>query len=250
MALPPQGLAGLVECELRKPQAPRAFMVLSDGAPYWVKQVQERGMLLRLRKGSATALLANELQALKMMKARGLMVPELALEGPAYMVTRDAGATCDRLLRGDALPEDAKVELLLRAVRAVLALHHGAAAHGGLHLRNICDKDGVIRFIDLEKAIAQNADMEAQAYDLRVLVFSVFAVLPYRYDLAKIVLDTYRQEAPEQVVETARAWARAHWWMAPLVRPLKWHENRFKPRREYRQYNALAPALKVLSGTG
>ncbi len=241
-----QGLQEAVQAAIGRPSAPRVQSIEVGGRKYWIKQVQERGLLLRLRKGPAATLLKDEHDNIRSMFDRALPVPEIALSGETYFATCDVGRPVDEILRDTGTSSHDRQQLLEQVAHAVAALHSKSAAHGGLHLRNICLGDTGLSFIDLEKSVPQNATLSDMAYDLRVLVFSVFAVLPGSHSLARHVLSVYRQTAPPGIADLARDWCRSHWWLKHLAAPLRWHEDRFRPDRTYRQYGAVAPALAVL----
>ena len=224
------------------PDAPRTQRLPCAGQVFWLKILKERGVLLRWRKGSAQALMQHEVDAFDSLRARGLPVPQIVLRRPGYFVLSDAGPDLDTQL-GD--PAN-RAPRLATAALALADLHHAGAAHGGAHLRNMCLKDDRISFIDLEGAIVQNAPLTAQAYDLRVLIFSVFASFPGDRALAKATLAAYAHGTDGRVVAAARDWAVRHQYLATLVTPLKWHEDRFRPARAYRQYGAVPDALKLL----
>ncbi len=241
---PPEGLAGLVAEKLAAGAAPRMQQIVFQGERYWVKRAGHRGWFLRMSKGPAERLLAGERAALRKMEARGIPVPQLVLEGPGYLVTRHVGRTAERLLQ--VMPAR-QPELASQIAAAIARLHRCGAAHGGAHLRNICLADGQVSFIDLEKAQAENAVLTAQAYDLRVLIFSAFAAFPERPELARALLQSYGESRPPAgVIAAARAWSRRHRWLAGATWPLRWHERRYRPERRYRQYGAVPPALRLL----
>lgn len=234
----------LLECDT----APRVQAVLLHGKKYWLKKTQARGILLGLRKGGAKHLLETERTAIHVMANRGLPVAPIVLEGENYFVSGDVGIPVDQALAERAPDANAQQALVERVSVAVADLHRANAAHGGLHLRNICLQGTQVSFIDLEKACPKNASLKARSYDLRVLLFSVFAAFPGRADLASTLLDTYRYALPaQQEFRMAQSWARDHKWLIKATFPLRWHEAHFRPDRTYRQYSALPEAIEMLS---
>ncbi len=236
-------LRALAEAACARPDAPRVSRLEQGGQVYWLKIRKERGLLLRLRKGSAAKLFTREASAIAAMGARGLPVPQILLSTPEYFLLADAGTPLDRQLREPA----SRAPRLQRAARALAALHAAGAAHGSPHLRNMCLADGRIVFIDLEGATPQDAPLAARAHDLRLLVFSTFASFPGDQALARQALDAYAENAAPEVLRASRAWARRHGYLATLAAPLKWHEDRFRPARSYRQYGAVRDTLALLT---
>jgi len=241
---PPSALAQQAARLAALPDAPRVQRLESAGQVFWLKILKQRGALLRWRKGAPQALMTREVDAINSLGARGVPVPEIVLRMPGYFVLSDVGAGLDSQL-GDPV---SRTPRLARAALALADLHRAGAAHGSIHLRNMCLVGDRISFIDLEGAIAQNAPLIARAYDLRVLVFSVFASFPGDRTLAAATLATYAHATDGKVVTAARDWAARHKYLATLAAPLKWHEDRFRPDRTYRQYGAVRDTLALLRG--
>jgi tRNA A-37 threonylcarbamoyl transferase component Bud32 len=246
-AAPDPGLEALVEQAMADPAGPRVAPLDTPSGRFWLKRVKSRGLALRLAKGKAADLAAHEVAAMRGLGAAGFRVPVVVyFRLGQYFVTRDIGTPLNELLQEES--ELGRAALLTEAGAALAALHAGGSAHGGAHLRNLCRAtDGAVGFIDLEKAHAGDAGLDDMAYDLRVAVFSVLALYPGREDLAQALINGY---GAGPVLMAARAWCRSHQWLATLAAPLRWHEARFRPDREYRQYSALPQALRLLAGQG
>ncbi len=238
-------MAGLKDTAARlavEPGTARVQKLTLNGQIYWLKVPQERGMLLRLRKGPARLLLTHEAAAIDALNAKGQPVPCILLRSPGYIVLSDVGNGLDTLLTDQMR----RPEILQTATRALVNLHAANAAHGSPHLRNLCLQNGEIFFIDLEGCTAENACTNEQAHDLRLLIFSVFAKFPGDHALAATVLETYAQYGDSMVLRAAIDWADSHGWLAWLAAPLKWHEDRFRRDRTYRQYGAVRDTLDLL----
>lgn len=234
-----------VDSERSNSNSKRVFSVTLSGQTFWVKQEQERGLLLRLRKGDASSLLQRERKNMALLLSKGVPVPKIVLAGDEYFVSNDVGSPLDSVILGAANNGHDISSLLDLAAKETAQLHRSSIAHGGLHLRNMCVSGDHLAFIDLENATPSDAAVAAMAYDLRVLVFSVLAVFPNRNDLAEFLVSKYQEYGPSEVIDEAQRWCKTHWWLANLAAPLRWHEAHFRPNRKYRQYGAIAPALAV-----
>ncbi len=241
-----RSLRQAVEACRNRPGAPRVQALDHRGQRYWLKIPRERGLLLRLRKGSARALFEREAGAIAALRDRGLPVPAIALRGDDFLLLEDAGQPLDVVLEELDDP-GARVARIRQGARALAGLHRAGVAHGSAHLRNLCVADGRIVFIDLEGATVENAGVAACAHDLRVLIFSTFARFPGDHALAGAALAAYGETAQPQVLRASRIWARRHGWLALLAAPLKWHEDRFRPDRRNRQYGAVRDTLALLA---
>lgn len=78
------------------------------------------------------------------------------------------------------------------------------------------------------------------------MIFSDFASFPGDRVLAGQVLDAYALVGDASVLRAAQVWAARHGYLAWLAQPLKWHEDRFRPDRTYRQYGAVRDTLELM----
>lgn len=239
-------LEAAVNAELANPHSKRVFCLTVSGQKYWVKQEQERGLLLRIRKGDAASLFRREHKNMISLNSKDVPVPKIVLAGDGFFVASDVGLPLDAVITGTAKNECSIGSLLELAARETAQMHRKSIAHGGLHLRNMCISGDQLAFIDLENSTPYDASIKDMSYDLRVLVFSVLAIFPNRVDLAEFLVSKYKAYGPSEVIDEAQHWCRSHWWLAYALAPLRWHETRFRPERKYRQYGAIAPALAVL----
>jgi len=224
----------------------RVASFTADGRKYWAKSVQERGILLRLQKGSARSLFDNEIACFKSFARLGAPVPELVLETEDYFVSGDIGTPLDS---NELLKTASRAGVLKDAIVMIAKMHNLGLAHGGLHLRNMCidaDKAPKLGFIDLEKAVAIDARIEAQAYDIVVFVWSMLSIDQTATADLSLAKSAYLAVGSKEVWQAAAAWANQKNWLRYAVRPLLWHESRFRQHKPTKRYQAVSATLDFL----
>ena len=210
---------------------------------YWAKQKKERGLILRMHKGSATQLFQQEISNLKGFAEAGMRVPPLVFENEKYFVTEDIGKSLEEKIR----TSDDYSNLIKQAAAGVADLHSSGLAHGGLHMRNMTVHTQNVGFLDLENACIAEASITSQAYDLIVFVWSTFSIDLGAAPMLVKARNRYLSKGGSAWPEAVK-WCENRAWFRPASAPLRWHERRYKKECRYQRYAAVPLVLDFFTG--
>jgi tRNA A-37 threonylcarbamoyl transferase component Bud32 len=149
-----------------------------EGQRFWLKQLREKRLLLRLQKGSARTLMRKEQELAAGFAARGQPGPEIVLQERDFFVTRDAGPTLAQLLADPGAPQAERARAAAAAAEALARLHAAGLCHGRPHPRDICWNGERITFIDLERGASLKATAYRRKRDLLTLIFGIYTTSP------------------------------------------------------------------------
>ncbi|MDR7123371.1 phosphotransferase [Pseudotabrizicola sp. 4114] len=208
----PKHVASALQAALRQPSQRIRALALPDGGRVWLKRVEQATGRMRLQKGNGLSAFVAEREALRLLHAKGVPVPEVIAEGPDYLLLPDLGPTLSALIRDHTHPMPDRIAAFAAAGAALAGLHRAGYAHGRPALRDFCWQSGQLRMIDLERFRSYKRSPVVRAMDVVIFTHSWFAndrgILPGPELYAAI--DTYRAAAP------AGVWR----WVARLTRLL------------------------------
>lgn len=198
----------------------RVISFTLDGETYWIKRKMGNG-----RKQFAKYSVEKEFyfEVAKMTiagRAAPLLVPEILVLTPDYMVTKDGGRTLKNWLDSD-MPEEDKQQLLEEAGRALYSLHQAGIVHGRPALRDITWKEGNFTFLDWENRMFTKDIEEQKAVDL-ILLLHGLAREDYREEGHRMeALDRgYLAQGGEKTRENAIRLFRKHGVLYRIVKAL------------------------------
>lgn len=197
-------------------------LVLADGRRFWMKQVEQLSLRLRVQKGNPEKACAAERAGLHALADHGLPVAPIAMEGPDYLVMPDVGPTLV-MVAGDATrPEADRLAAFAAAGKALAQLHWAGLVHGRPAARDICWDGQAARFIDLERFSAGRRGGFWQAADVVMFVQTCFTQWPDDPRWCDATLAAYAANAPEgamgRVQRLARQLAPLGWLARGLLR--------------------------------
>ncbi len=207
-------------------------------AAYWVKQRERLGLRLRLQKGDPARAFDAERTALHTLAGRGLPVAEIVAEGPDFFATADQGATLNRLLADDAVPEAERIAAFAAAGRGLAAFHRQGLSHGRPSIRDICWDGSSVTFIDLERYRPRRNRPSGHAQDLIMFVLSAYTAAGEERPEIDAACDAYREAAPPGIWPLAQKWCRRLRWIGALTRPLQRDPGR------HAEFRAIPPTLR------
>ncbi len=227
----------------------RVRRVKSRGKVFWLKQRERPSLRFRLLKGDPARNFAQELRALRWLAEQGLPVPDIVAEGPGFVLLEDAGMPVRHVLAEQRDNPGAQAATMAAAGRALAVLHGAGVAHGRPALRDMCLRDGVVRFIDLENTRVVSAAVWANPARLRrdLIAFAHDTFKELRTDgpAARAGFDAYRAADRQGVWEDTAAWLRRNRWPLILTRPL---QNRHNGRG--RDFRAIPMVYGLFTGHG
>jgi len=211
------------------------------GHPVWIKRTERLSWRMRLQKGNPARALTREVAALQALGARGLPVPALLGHGADWLAVPDSGPSLADLFRDGTCPDDDRHAAFAAAGAALAALHASGFVHGRPSPRDICWRDGAIRFIDLENCHPEGSWVVRRGLDALVFAFNLHALARGPAPEVDAALDAYRAAAPAPVLAAARRIATLLRGLEPLTRP--W-QRRDAGGGEFR---AIPPALAAFT---
>ena len=145
------------------------------GQIIWVKRPEVLSGKLRLYKGDPDQAFKAERKALIDMSNKGLPVAKLVAYGDDFIAVKDAGKPLKTLLRLKQHPKSVRITMIADAARALAQLHLAGVSHGRPNLKDILWQDGVVRFIDFERASPKRNTPKGHAEDVILFFFSAIA---------------------------------------------------------------------------
>ncbi|NEX45997.1 lipopolysaccharide kinase InaA family protein [Pseudotabrizicola algicola] len=240
----PKPVATALRTALAQPAQRIRPLSLPDGGRVWLKRVEQATGRMRLQKGSGQSAFVAEREALHLLHAKGVPVPEVIAEGPDYLLLPDLGPTLASLLATPDHPAADRMAAFAAAGRALAGLHRAGFSHGRPALRDFCWSGGQVRLIDLERFRNRRRGAMMRALDVVIFTHSWFAA-----DYGKAAgpeldaaLAAYRQEAPGGLWP---ALARLVRLLAPLSLLARGALRLVKPSRDVQ---AIPPTLAYLRG--
>lgn len=201
-------------------------LTLPDGRRFWLKRVEKMGLFLRLQKGDPERQFRAEREGLRAMAEEGMPVPDVAMEGPDFMVLADLGTSLMALVSDPAFAEADRLAAFRATGKALAHLHWAGLAHGRPAVRDICWDGRQASFIDLENFSRKRRGGFWQARDIVVFVHSADVQWPGDGRWVDAALAAYAAQAPDgAVARTAR--------LARQLAPLGWLARaalRLKPK--------------------
>ncbi len=197
---------------------------------YFVKMVETHQRLrLHVTKGDPAKALAREVGLLRAFAERGAPVARVVAANERHLILADHGTPVEKAVRKGEVSD-----ALLRQIGSTLAdLHARGLAHGRPVLRDICHDGTRITFLDLEAGAKLNARDHDMARDLIILIYSVMMSTSANRDIARQVIEGYRDVGTEAVWQATCRRSRKLWWLELLARPGVWlHRRRGKKRSE------------------
>lgn len=110
----------------------RVISFTLDGETYWIKRKMGNGRKQFVKYSVEKEFYFEVAKMTIAGRAAPLLVPEILVLTPDYMVTKDGGRTLKNWLDTD-MPEEDKEQLLEEAGRALCSLHQAGIVHGLRH---------------------------------------------------------------------------------------------------------------------
>lgn len=246
-----------------KPQA-RTVTVEHDGRRYIAKRLAEKprrlmqtlfmrwlvkritGQPLPLRTlalSNAAHSMDYEAHRLATLAAAGAKVPQIAMQGPDYLVLEHRGTVVATLL--ESWTAETWRHELSRMASELGAFHAAGHWHGGAQIKNVTLQDGEFTRIDFEENFGEFLPLPVtQANDLLLFLNSVSLAGPIDADesrrLLPQLLAAYREANPghpaiRDVLRRAMPWFRR---IVRIARPFRRYT-----RKSYRRMEILLAAL-------
>jgi tRNA A-37 threonylcarbamoyl transferase component Bud32 len=201
----------------------RVFSVTLDGNRYWVKRSHKnyKNVFQRVLYPNLSAL-RDEARAMSALRTRGMLVPTVVRETPAFIVLTDLGENLQHCLdEGDGRQRLRCVEQLADVLSE---LHRGKGWHGNAALRNFTLSEGRVGMLDFEKTAHRWWSLNVrQAYDIWQLLHSL-AQYPDRGPLASTFLERYRPTSRGLLYLRLMSWGASPLYL--LLAPFSAHLKR------------------------
>jgi tRNA A-37 threonylcarbamoyl transferase component Bud32 len=114
----------------------------------------------------------HEVKKLRILREKGLNVPEVLYEGDGYFVMEHAGECLEAAAKKerDAARADGHIAA---AVRSLRRLHEEGFAHGGAQFKNFTIRGGDVFMIDFEEVIPEGYDEAMKLRDILLFLMSL-----------------------------------------------------------------------------
>lgn len=198
----------------------RVISFTLDGETYWIKRKMGNGRKQFVKYSVEKEFYFEVAKMTIAGRAAPLLVPEILVLTPDYMVTKDGGRTLKNWLDSD-MPEEDKEQLLEETGRALCSLHQAGIVHGRPALRDITWKEGNFTFLDWENRMLTKDIEEQKAVDL-ILLLHGLAREDYREEGHRMeALDRgYLVQGGEKTRENAIRLFRRHGVLYRIVKVL------------------------------
>lgn len=237
-ALTPELEAALAKALTEPPV--RVRRVSAGKRAVWLKRDEKLGLIWRLRKGDAKAALEADREALRLLGAMGMPVPQILAEGADYFVTPHMGRPLSVIFTRQLLEPAKRLEVFASAGAALAKLHCAGFRHGRPSIRDMLWNGKSVTLIDFERFRKDRDGPDDLAEDTMVFVHSLLAYGRGESREMEAAIASYRRDAPAVVWESAKARARRLAIPAALLRPLA----RLRPRS--RDFGALPQTVDYL----
>ena len=147
------------------------------GRTLWIKRPEVLRGKLRLYKGDPARAFQAERAAFLAHHTKELPIAKLVATSEDFIVFEDAGKSLKNLLRFGTHPLAERIEMIEGAAKALAQLHLAGISHGRPNLKDIMWRNGVVRFIDLERAAPARNTARGHAEDVILFFFSAFSEL-------------------------------------------------------------------------
>lgn len=238
----PSPVANALQTALDQPVERIKPLPLPGGGRVWLKRVEQATGRMRLQKGSGRSAFVAEREALRLLHARGVPVPEVLAEGPDYLLLPDLGPTLANLMRDPTHPAPDRIAAFRAAGFALAGLHRAGFSHGRPALRDFCWQNNELRLIDLERFRNRKRSALVRALDLVIFTHSWFAT---DHNTApgpelEAALTAYRSAAPQGLWQALHRLTRL---LAPIALLARGVARLAKPSRDVQ---AIPPTLAYL----
>lgn len=203
----------------------RVRQIKSRGQVFWLKRKERPNLRFRIQKGDPTENFERERAALHSLAENGLPVPDIVAEGADFILMTDGGTPLSWILATPETPDALRVELMRRAGEALAALHASGFSHGRPALRDICLRDGQLRFIDLENARLAHEQSSRRRRDLLSFAHDTFKILGGPCPASDAAFAAYRARDSHDTWSETVNWCQRHRWINFLTRPLHSRRN-------------------------
>lgn len=210
-------LSSLRRAVEKSPRDQRLRRIEHQGHSYWVKRPERLTLRLRLQKGNPRRAFERERRAYQTMSRRGLPVASLVIDGPDYLVTRDAGLPLNKIMRNPDTPAADRNAAMTAAAAALHQLHAAGVAHGRPNLKDILWDNEKITFIDLERFEKTRNLRLAKVLDYVIFAFSCFATLNQSLPSIDIALQAYRALDTEGTATAALRLLNSLTWLQKIA---------------------------------
>jgi tRNA A-37 threonylcarbamoyl transferase component Bud32 len=183
----------------------RVFSVALGGERYWVKRsFKNYKNLYQVVLHPNLSALRDEARAMNALRRRGMLVPSVVHETPAFIVVTDVGENLQRHLQhaNDAQ----RLKYLLQVADLLSELHGRKGWHGNATLRNFTVHNEALGMIDFENTALRLWSLNVrQAFDVWQVIHSV-ARYAERKALVKAFLARYRSTSRGLLYLRLTAW--------------------------------------------
>lgn len=238
----PKPVATALRAALAQPSQRIKPLSLPGGGRVWLKRVEQATGRMRLQKGNGLSAFVAEREALRLLHAKGVPVPEVIAEGPDYLLLPDLGPNLASLMQDPSHPAADRTAAFSAAGFALAGLHRAGFSHGRPALRDFCWQNKELRLIDLERFRNRKRSALVRALDVVIFTHSWFAI---DHDTAPgpeldAALAAYRSAAPQGLWQALRRLTRL---LAPLGVLARGIARISKPSRDVQ---AILPTLAYL----
>lgn len=200
----------------------RISRVHHQGRYYWVKRKEALSLRFRLQKGFTASSLEKEVSILRELAAANVPVPEIAAQGPDFVVLPDYGKSLkDLLLSGSADETGILKRAFTDGATALADLHMKGFSHGRPYLRDICWNDGQITFIDFEYYTPARNNLKGHARDVFIFFFNGLTLAGQPVPELEIAREHYLAKETSAIWQEAREIARRYRWVNWATKPIQ-----------------------------
>lgn len=208
----------------------------------WLKRTEQAQGRMRLQKGDGQRALVAEREALRVLHAAGVAVPEVLAEGVDFILLPDLGPNLSQIVARGLLTPDERVAAFAAAGAALAGMHRAGFAHGRPALRDFCWRDGQLRMIDLERFRNRKSGTMRRALDVVIFTHSWFALPQSMRQGSELeaALSAYRAAAPRGLWSAVGRWTQL---LRPLDAIASWVARK---RPGSAEVEAVSPAIACL----
>lgn len=230
-------MKGIIEAFLRAPQ--RVAQANWQGQVIWLKKFMPKGrfgfVTLRdlIARSNRNPLyfsteargpeqISGEIKRLRLLRSRGVHVPEVLAHGEQWLVMSDHGASLRALIEDTTLSEHQRLRLLQDAASALAQLHKRGMWHGRPALRDLTWDGEQIGFVDFEEDVGKKLSIEqCQVRDVLVLLHNITRYSTFSAWSAEQVVryceQAYKHEAPKAIWQQAVRVVNSMWLLYFLL---------------------------------
>ncbi len=192
------------------------------GAVYWAKKVETLSLRWRLQKGDPKLAFEAERAGFYALQKAGVPVPEIAAEGPNYMVTKDSGPILADLLAQQIGSHSDRNTAMAAAGRELALLRAKGLSHGRPAIKDMCWDGRTLRLLDFERYSDHRNTPKGHMQDLIIMVHSCYAFAQEEYPEITAATDAYRAHDSHGIWDMAATWCGKKRWLDWVTKPLQW----------------------------